>query len=197
MIRVKALPMGGQAYQFGAPGLSLQGFATPMGPVSVQQADELNRVEARAYVPTTWGMAVLSPGDWVVIFDAGIVMALTDMQFSLLFTLDDTDTLGVFEMEIDPLARRSTVAEAASVKTVALSGPPVLRAVAGGLSFGSVLMNYLNDYKLDYVLMQEGGPAGTVYRVVVNATGRVVVEFMEGDVVVGYTDGSMKVEPDD
>lgn len=202
---------------------SLKGLEVPTGVVSIQPADELNRTQGRCYVPTTWGTAILEENDWFVIYDVGIVSAFTDAQFKLLFQVDESvvdDTL--FELEERPAAvalgrqqgkslrddleavsfaspRLSTLDEMDSVK--ALPEPvamPVFkaRAMSDGGSWLPAFSDYCTRYRLDYTILHEPDPRKPLadgFVVSVNATGRRVLEFNVGDLIVGYSDGNMEI----
>lgn len=73
----------------------LKGLELPTGTVQVQAPDEVNRVPGRCYVPTSWGTVILDVGDWIVVYDVGVVAVFTPPQFSLLFTttMDGTITI--------------------------------------------------------------------------------------------------------
>ena len=68
-IRVDAIAQPARALQY-LPETEalLKDLVLPTGKVTVQLADEMNRVPNRCYVPTTWGSAVLEYGDWVVVY---------------------------------------------------------------------------------------------------------------------------------
>ena len=91
---VKGLARPADAYQFlKETEDQLAGLVLQTGPVTVQRADELNRIPGRCYVPTIWGAAVLEYGDWFVVYDIGVVSAFNDAQFRLLFEFDDNDLM--------------------------------------------------------------------------------------------------------
>lgn len=108
---VRGLARPADAYQFlKETEDQLAGLILQTGPVTVQKADELNRIPGRCYVPTIWGAAVLEYGDWFVVYDVGIVSAHTDAQLRLLFEFDDSATL--FEVSEEVELEAEQVAEA-------------------------------------------------------------------------------------
>lgn len=99
---VKGLARPADAYQFlKETEEQLAEIVLLTGPVTVQRENELNRTPGRCYVPTTWGAAVLEYTDWFVVYDIGVVIALTDQQFRLLFEFDDSATLFEVSEETD------------------------------------------------------------------------------------------------
>ena len=216
---VKGLARPADAYQFlKETEDQLAGLMLQTGPVTVQKADELNRIPGRCYVPTIWGAAVLEYGDWFVVYDIGVVSAFNDAQFRLLFEFDDSATL--FEVAEEPELEGAQVAEArrgtslrddvelmsAKVEGVIaldlveqaeeLPMPemaPVLRfrALSDGATWLPSFQVYCDHYRLDYVIEAETAPRGGQpdFRVKVGATGREVVSFGLGELLDCYPDG--------
>ena len=112
---VKGLARPADAYQFlKETEDQLAGLMLQTGSVTVQKADELNRIPGRCYVPTIWGAAVLEYGDWFVVYDIGVVSAFNDAQFRLLFEFDDSATL--FEIAKEPELKGVQVAKEPELK---------------------------------------------------------------------------------
>lgn len=218
---VKGLARPADAYQFlKETEDQLAGLILQTGPVTVQKADELNRVPGRCYVPTIWGAAVLEYGDWFVVYDIGVVSAFNDAQFRLLFEFDDSATL--FEVAEEPElegvqvaeARRGTLlrddVELMSAKVegeiqldlveIAEKLPmpemaPALRfrALSDGATWLPAFQAFCDRYRLDYVIeATEDFRIGTHdFQVKVNATGAEVIAFSLGDLIDCYPDGQM------
>ncbi len=216
---VKGLARPADAYQFlKETEDQLAGLMLQTGPVTVQKADELNRIPGRCYVPTIWGAAVLEYGDWFVVYDIGVVSAFNDAQFRLLFEFDDSATL--FKIAEEPELEGVQVAEArrgtslrddvelmsAKVEGVIaldlveqaekLPMPemaPALRfrAMSDGATWLPSFQAYCDRYRLDYVIEAETAPRGGQpdFRVKVGATGREVVSFGLGELLDCYPDG--------
>lgn len=179
---VKGLARPADAYQFlKETEEQLAGIVLQTGPVTVQQENELNRTPGRCYVPTTWGAAVLEYTDWFVVYDIGVVVALTDQQFRLLFEFDDSATL--FEVSEEPELEAEQVAEARrgtslrdDVEALSLEGvdrhldalvaekvgaplpmpevAPALRfrAMNDGANWLPAFQAFCDRYRLDYVI---------------------------------------------
>lgn len=179
---VKGLARPADAYQFlKETEEQLAGIVLQTGPVTVQQENELNRTPGRCYVPTTWGAAVLEYTDWFVVYDIGVVVALTDQQFRLLFEFDDSATL--FEVSEEVELEAEQVAEARrgtslrdDVEALSLEGvdrhldalvaekvgaplpmpevAPALRfrAMNDGANWLPAFQAFCDRYRLDYVI---------------------------------------------
>lgn len=218
-IRVDAIAQPARALQYlPATEALLKDRMLPTGKVTVQLADEMNRVPNRCYVPTTWGSAVLEYGDWVVVYDSGIVLAATATQFSLLFEFNDNATL--FEVAEEPelegvqvaKARRGTslrddvelmsakvegvialdlVEQAEKLQMPEMAPALRFRALSDGATWLPSFQAYCDRYRLDYVLEAEAAPRGGEpdFRVKVGATGREVVSFGLGELLDCYPDG--------
>lgn len=183
---VKGLARLADAYQFlKETEEQLAGLLLQTGPVTVQKEDELNRIPGRCYVPTTWGAAVLEYTDWFVVYDIGVVIALTDQQFRLLFEFDDSATL--FEVSEETELEGKQVAEARrgtslrdGVEALSLEGvdrhldalvaekvgaslpmpemAPALRfrAMSDGATWLPAFQAFCDRYRLDYVIESTG-----------------------------------------
>lgn len=183
---VKGLARPADAYQFlKETEEQLAGLLLQTGPVTVQKEDELNRIPGRCYVPTTWGAAVLEYTDWFVVYDIGVVIALTDQQFRLLFEFDDSATL--FEVSEETELEGKQVAEARrgtslrdGVEALSLEGvdrhldalvaekvgaslpmpemAPALRfrAMSDGATWLPAFQAFCDRYRLDYVIESTG-----------------------------------------
>ena len=179
---VKGLARPADAYQFlKETEDQLAGLVLQTGPVTVQKADELNRIPGRCYVPTIWGAAVLEYGDWFVVYDIGVVSAFNDAQFRLLFEFDDSATL--FEVSEETELEAEQVAEARrgtslrdDVEALSLEGvdrhldalvaekveaplpmpemAPALRfrAMNDGANWLPAFQAFCDRYRLDYVI---------------------------------------------
>ena len=179
---VKGLARPADAYQFlKETEEQLAGLMLQTGPVTVQKADELNRIPGRCYVPTIWGAAVLEYGDWFVVYDIGVVSAFNDAQFRLLFEFDDSATL--FEVSEETELEAEQVAEARrgtslrdDVEALSLEGvdrhldalvaekveaplpmpemAPALRfrAMNDGANWLPAFQAFCDRYRLDYVI---------------------------------------------
>lgn len=189
---VKGLARPADAYQFlKETEEQLAEIMLLTGPVTVQRENELNRTPGRCYVPTTWGAAVLEYTDWFVVYDIGVVVALTDQQFRLLFEFDDSATL--FEVSEETELEGKQVAEARrgtllrdGVEALSLEGvdrhldalvvekvgaplpmpemAPALRfrAMSDGANWLPAFQAFCDRYRLDYVLEPtEDFPVGT------------------------------------
>lgn len=228
MIPVEALPQPGTAYQFlESTAAELSKLVLPTGPVTVQFPDALNRTEGRCYVMTTWGTATLSEGDWIVVYDVGVVVTITAEQFPLFYEMREGATLfSLTAPEEVPEGRsmrdmvdtQQSARQAAQMAAVALGGmspalsvsrasevvselpkPPVFYALRLDTSqpeesWGEVWAAYVTRYRLDYTLDELRETRQRYYRVFVNATGREVLRFDEGDVVLGTPDGELVIE---
>lgn len=154
MIQVVPHPQPGTAYQFLPETVEhLKGLELPTGTVQVQAPDEVNRVPGRCYVPTSWGTAILDVGDWVVVYDVGVVAVFTPPQFSLLFTttMDGTITipdgpLPTFK-DIEAIAdRHNELQSSAGAMTLAEFSNEVEKDVATELTMGKyVTMPVVTD----------------------------------------------------
>lgn len=183
---VKGLARPADAYQFlKETEEQLAGLLLQTGPVTVQRENELNRTPGRCYVPTTWGAAVLEYTDWFVVYDIGVVIALTDQQFRLLFEFDDSATL--FEVSEETELEGKQVAEARrgtslrdGVEALSLEGvdrhldalvaekvgaslpmpemAPALRfrAMSDGATWLPAFQAFCDRYRLDYVIESTG-----------------------------------------
>lgn len=216
MIRTEAYTQPATSYQFLPENIeSLRALTLPTGVVTVQAGDELNRVEGRCYVPTSWGTSILSEGDWIVVYDVGVVSTFTNAQHFLLFRqLDDMlfeVEAPVVEEEVVPMARMSRQTfvaaldtelskEAAQERTVE-SAPipetlPVIkfRVTEDSSSWMPSFQAYCERYRLDYSINVENVPGDRehLYEIKVNATGRRVIIFGVDDVLAGYSDGRME-----
>ncbi len=216
---VKGLARPADAYQFlKETEDQLAGLMLQTGPVTVQKADELNRIPGRCYVPTIWGAAVLEYGDWFVVYDIGVVSAFNDAQFRLLFEFDDSATLFKIaeEPELEGVqvaeARRGTsLRDAVELMSAKVEGAIALdlveqaeklpmpemapalrfRAMSDGATWLPSFQAYCDRYRLDYVIEAETAPRGGQpdFRVKVGATGREVVSFGLGELLDCYPDG--------
>lgn len=220
MIPVEALPQPATAYQFlESTALDLSKLVLPTGPVTVQFSDALNGTQGRCYVMTTWGTATLNEGDWIILYDIGLVVTVTQAQFPLLYEMRDDGALFSLDaatpdvtvvrqrpMTMDDVDRHlsSLVAEKTGiVLDQGLPQPeeaPVLkfRGLSDGHSWLPLFEDYCTRHRLDYSLVAESSPLDSHdFRVVVNATGREVVRFNVGDLVVGYPSGRMELVGED
>ena len=218
---VKGLARPADAYQFlKETEDQLAGLMLQTGPVTVQKADELNRIPGRCYVPTIWGAAVLEYGDWFVVYDIGVVSAFNDAQFRLLFEFDDSATL--FEIAKEPelkgvqvaKARRGTsLRDGVELMSAKVEGAIALdlveqaeklpmpemapalrfRAMSDGATWLPAFQAFCDRYRLDYVIeATEDFRIGTHdFRVKVNATGAEAIAFSLGDLIDCYPDGRL------
>ena len=215
---MEALPQPATAYQFlESTALDLSKLVLPTGPVTVQFPDALNGTQGRCYVMTTWGTATLNEGDWIILYDIGLVVTVTQAQFPLLYEMRDDGALFGFDaatpdvavvrqrpMTTDDVDRHlsSLVAEKAGVSLdQGLPQPeeaPVIkfRVMSDGRAWFPAFEDYCSRHRLDFSV-ETGVVASHDFRVVVNATGRDVVRFNVGDLVVGYPSGRMELVGED
>ena len=229
MIPGEALPQPATAYQFlESTALDLSKLVLPTGPVTVQFPDALNGTQGRCYVMTTWGTATLSEGDWIILYDIGLVVTVTQAQFPLLYEMrDDGALFGVDEGKPDMTRMQARVqgdmspARLGQFDLEALQDGPIpavygeaivnsllpqpevvpvlkFRVMSDGRSWLPAFENYCTRHRLDYSLVAESSPLDSHdFRVVVNATGREVVRFNVGDLIVGYPSGRMELVGED
>lgn len=205
MIPVQTKPQMATAYQYlPETAAGMNGLQLPSGPVTVQLADEMNRIEGRCYVPTSWGTAILSPGDWIVAYEVGIVVAVTAEQFPHLFELRTEGMLDIPELGTPVESKEVTLEmelQAVGEQQLRMSAEPLgprpvlrIRATEDSGSWLPSFEAYCNRNRLDYSLhnVSENRDISADFRIVLNATGREVVQFRMGDLLDCYADGRIE-----
>lgn len=162
----------------------LRELKLPTGEIVIQDADEMNGVTPRCYVPVGWGTHILEPGDWILLTEDGVVLTVRAAA-------KDKLTRPLAEMEQVQQFREGKIEARHSYDQ---TQPPrvLLYAVDSfGAQYVDLVEETATEHRLDWEIK---GPEDDRWELQVRATGRVLGSWATGDTVLFYKDGGVEIQ---